>query len=1244
MRASVVINTYNREKSLSRTLDSLQYQTFNDFEVIVVNGPSTDGTEELLSQWADLIRIEDCTDRILGKSRNVGINASAGDVVAFIDDDAIPEPVWLQTLVDAYEDPTIGGAGGIVFDRTGASLQFRYSACDRLGVTDFDIRPPFERYLTPGADPFLYLQGTNCSFRRDVLVDVDGFDGEIEFMYDEVEVCLRVIDRGYVLKPLSGAAVHHKFHASHLRNEAGMMVNPYPAIKNRARFAFRYGLATHGESAVRASLATYVKGLQDSILACLVKGWITQTERDRLMSELDRGLTDGTRAGLSGNRPSAAMKPADPKLFKRFPTLRPEGQRLRLAFISGEYPPGYFGGIGRFTQDLALGLTEAGHEVHVVTPSAGEHQVELESGVWVHRVRVQDRLIPAIEHSPVKSNWLHLVAYYHEICSLHERLPLNLVSGPLWNCEPLVCLLDDRFPTVTTLMTTLQTVRAIHPSWAGSPNVEAMLALERITAGRSRRFHAISAAILRDVESQYGPLAGTAQVAPLGIRDRWDHAGKQEDARLQLLFVGRLERRKGVDVLLEVLPGLLREHPGLSARLIGQDTPNTEEEAGYRDLFERRHAGSPEITGRVEFAGLVTEEELYRAYSQCDLFCAPSRFESLGLVLVEAMMMGKPVVGCAVGGMVEVVDGNGLLAAPGDAESLRSCLDTLIRDAALRTAMGKRSRHLFETYWSLPLAVKRTAEAYAAVAHEHHASTPPCGIEAVVSERLSTLLQEAEHFDPAEAEETAEALLDRSCYPFDQRSALLRLWRLPDDEFVVGLYRHFLNRPPDPAGFEHNVSRLRLGVRRDAILRAISRAPEEIAAGIDDSLLEEAADWPSTTPAESDYPALLRGFWDFPPAAFVDRLYRMFLGREPDAAGLDSYTRRLAGGLRRSVVVREIALSPEAHVCKPDEPWLSVVEAWDSSTDPAEPESPAKPSASVGGMVGHVRSKARAAYRAARNLANLDAMLESQSHRISDSVKHLSADPAGTLPIPANLEGTLETLNSRMSRCENALDELIKSQQNTSEWVRVLQTKLEAMAKDLRERISVQPPASSLSEPLIPDQAAYSRLIEQMEGRVRVNLGCGEKPLPGYINIDARNLPGADVVADVRRLPFEPGTLAEISAAHLVEHFRTHHFSTVVLPYWTSLLREDGILRIICPNGEELIERVSRGELSVEDFRTVMFGLQDYSGDDHLAMYSPDLLRPILESAGFKKVQLIAAARQNGLCPEMEMVASSLVR
>ncbi len=170
------------------------------------------------------------------------------------------------------------------------------------------------------------------------------------------------------------------------------------------------------------------------------------------------------------------------------------------------------------------------------------------------------------------------------------------------------------------------------------------------------------------------------------------------------------------------------------------------------------------------------------------------------------------------------------------------------------------------------------------------------------------------------------------------------------------------------------------------------------------------------------------------------------------------------------------------------------------------------------------------------------------------------------------------------------------------------------------------------------DPEGLRRRIEEIGG-VRLNLGAGEKPLDGYVNVDFRPLPGIDVVADVRRLPFEPGTVDEIASAHLVEHFRQHQLETVILPYWGSLLAPEGRLRIVCPNWAVMIEQLNRGELSFTDFKTVTFGLQDYSGDDHFAMYSPETLTAVLERAGFGRFELLEDRRQNGMSPELELLA-----
>jgi SAM-dependent methyltransferase len=154
----------------------------------------------------------------------------------------------------------------------------------------------------------------------------------------------------------------------------------------------------------------------------------------------------------------------------------------------------------------------------------------------------------------------------------------------------------------------------------------------------------------------------------------------------------------------------------------------------------------------------------------------------------------------------------------------------------------------------------------------------------------------------------------------------------------------------------------------------------------------------------------------------------------------------------------------------------------------------------------------------------------------------------------------------------------------------------------------------------------------------RVNLGSGEKPLPGYVNVDMRAGEGVDVIADAGELPFAEGSLSEIASFHLVEHFREHRLRTVLLPYWRSLLAPGGVLRIVCPNWEAMLARLHSGELSYAEFKLLTFGGQDYEGDDHFAMYTPESLAAALRDAGYSEVEVVVADRQNGLCPEMEVV------
>jgi len=162
--------------------------------------------------------------------------------------------------------------------------------------------------------------------------------------------------------------------------------------------------------------------------------------------------------------------------------------------------------------------------------------------------------------------------------------------------------------------------------------------------------------------------------------------------------------------------------------------------------------------------------------------------------------------------------------------------------------------------------------------------------------------------------------------------------------------------------------------------------------------------------------------------------------------------------------------------------------------------------------------------------------------------------------------------------------------------------------------------------------------LAQMRGDIRLNLGAGHVGRPGYLNVDARVLDGIDVVADVRNLPFEKGSVSELYSAHVLEHFPLEELRTVLMPYWVSLLREGGQFVAVVPDMETMISEYVAGRFEFEELREVTYGTQEYEGDFHYNGFSQATLGALLEGAGLSDVTIRASGRRNGMCYEMEIV------
>jgi phosphatidyl-myo-inositol dimannoside synthase len=159
-----------------------------------------------------------------------------------------------------------------------------------------------------------------------------------------------------------------------------------------------------------------------------------------------------------------------------------------------------------------------------------------------------------------------------------------------------------------------------------------------------------------------------------------------------ILTVGRWlsgERYKGMDTLITALPRLLMRCPGLNLVAVGEGDDREWLEHMAEKNGVRRH---------VHFLSGLSYAELSACYAACELFALPSRGEGFGLVYLEAMARGKPVIGGAHGGAPEVIDDGttGYLVQHGDPVQLATSIETLLENPALAKQMGERGRQRVE--------------------------------------------------------------------------------------------------------------------------------------------------------------------------------------------------------------------------------------------------------------------------------------------------------------------------------------------------------------------------------------------------------------------------------------------------------------------------------------------------------------------------------------------------------------------
>jgi phosphatidylinositol alpha-mannosyltransferase len=326
------------------------------------------------------------------------------------------------------------------------------------------------------------------------------------------------------------------------------------------------------------------------------------------------------------------------------------------------------GGVGNHVRALAGELRRLGHQVDVLAPA--ERPV-LEPGFVglggslavpyngsVARIAIGPRTLVRVRRALARGGY--------DLLHVHE--PLSPSVG-------LLAVANTSVPTVGTF----------------HANLDRSLALRAASPLLRRVYHRLAARIAVSASARdtwQGQFGGTMAVVPNGVAPEF-FAGPQplrgwNAAGPTVLFVGRLEPRKGLAYLVRAFLRLKPRFPAARLLVVGRDRGHQQDKA--------MAMVPPRLRPDLVFVGSVPQADLPSYYASADVFCAPSLGgESFGIVLAEAMAVGLPVVCSDIGGYRDVVrDGSeGLLVPPRDPEALAEALAGLLDNPARRAAMGE---------------------------------------------------------------------------------------------------------------------------------------------------------------------------------------------------------------------------------------------------------------------------------------------------------------------------------------------------------------------------------------------------------------------------------------------------------------------------------------------------------------------------------------------------------------------------
>lgn len=362
--------------------------------------------------------------------------------------------------------------------------------------------------------------------------------------------------------------------------------------------------------------------------------------------------------------------------------------KLKICFIApGFYPDKRGGGINTYVYSVAKALIKNGHMVVVLSTSKSSNKKWYDlDGIPVYTIKE----IPINKYNLLFANLINLIRVRRAIKYLINIKKISIVEAPEIGAFSLF-LYNLPIYKVVRLHTSTKELFMWRNKPIIDPRLKLICCLEFLSVKFADKVSALNNFSRKNALELYRFEENKIKILPNLVKPKNENASG-ENKKNKILYVGRIEKRKGADILAKAVPIVLKKFPELIFEFIGPDTfegPNNTSMTEYCKSLIPEH-----FHKNITFCGLLSNEEVNRKMSEAIIMVLPSFYEAFGIVLLEGMLNEAAIIATNVGGIPEIVENGetGILIDPGDFEELANAIIKLIENNEFRKNLVQKAK------------------------------------------------------------------------------------------------------------------------------------------------------------------------------------------------------------------------------------------------------------------------------------------------------------------------------------------------------------------------------------------------------------------------------------------------------------------------------------------------------------------------------------------------------------------------